>query len=32
MTMVATKIDRRRLADDLFKPPADYTEMRMPGR
>ncbi len=32
MTMVATKIDRRSLSDDLFKPPADYTEMKMPGR
>ena len=30
MTMVATKIDRRGLSDDLFKPPADYKEMKMP--
>ncbi len=30
MTMVATKIDRRSLSDDLFKPPADYKEMKMP--
>ena len=31
MTMVATKIDRRALSDNLFKPPADYKEMKMPG-
>jgi Domain of unknown function (DUF4412) len=31
MTMVATKIDRRALSDDLFKPPADYKEMKMPS-
>jgi len=31
MTMVATKIDRRSLSADLFKPPADYKEMKMPG-
>ena len=30
MTMVATKIDRRALSDALFKPPADYKEMKMP--
>ena len=30
MTMVATKIDRRNLSDDLFKLPADYKEMKMP--
>jgi len=32
MAMVATKIDRRNLSDDLFRPPAGFTEMKMPGR
>jgi uncharacterized protein DUF4412 len=32
MTMVATKVDRRSLSDDLFHPPADFREMKMPGR
>jgi hypothetical protein len=32
MTMEVTKIEKKSVSDDLFTPPAGYTEMKMPGR
>ena len=31
MTMVATGVQKKLLADDLFVPPSDYREMKVPG-
>jgi hypothetical protein len=31
MRLEATSVEKQRLSDDLFKPPADYTEFKIPG-
>ena len=31
VAMRATQVDRRKLGDDLFGPPSDYTEIKLPG-